>query len=120
MKQHAGHLYDLEELWWKRLDDFNQNKSVLTAADISNVKTHNAAHNEKRLNQLLHLFATERRKMLEVIFSFDEQMLCKTSVHPRLKTTFRLINYLYFIAEHDDYHIAQISLLLQDPPIQII
>src|SRR5215208_4335150 len=46
VKEHLGHLYDLEELWWKRLQDFQQNKSVLTAADMNNTKTKEAGHNE--------------------------------------------------------------------------
>src|SRR6476620_7370146 len=42
VKEHLGHLSDLEELWWKRLQDFQENKPVLTTADMSNAKTENA------------------------------------------------------------------------------
>lgn len=38
VKEHVGHLYDLEELWWKRLLDFQQNKTMLTVADLNNQK----------------------------------------------------------------------------------
>ena len=52
VKEHVGHLYDLEELWWKRLQDFQQNKAVLTSADLNNQKTRDARHNEKTLEKL--------------------------------------------------------------------
>ncbi|MFL5739823.1 MAG: DinB family protein [Flavisolibacter sp.] len=113
VKQHVGHLYDLEELWWKRLADFEANKAMLTVADMSNAKTNEAGHNEKTLEQLLHLFTVERQKMLETIYSIDEEMLQRTSVHPRLNQPMRLIDALYFIAEHDDHHIAVVSNLLR-------
>jgi uncharacterized damage-inducible protein DinB len=115
VKEHIGHLYDLEELWWKRLNDFHQNKAVLTAADLNNTKTKEAKHNEKTLEQLLQQFTIERQKMLETAFYLDEEMLGRISVHPRLNQPMRLIDALYFVAEHDDHHVAAISGLLRKP-----
>ena len=113
VKEHIGHLYDLEELWWKRLQDFMQNKAVLTSADLNNQKTKEAGHNEKTLEQLLQQFTIERQKILETIYGFDEAMLLRVSVHPRLNQEMRLIDSLYFVAEHDDHHISAISNLLR-------
>jgi uncharacterized damage-inducible protein DinB len=115
VKEHVGHLYDLEELWWKRLLDFQQNKLMLTVADLNNVKTNEAGHNEKTLEQLLEQFTIERQKILETVYVFDEELLSRTSVHPRLNQPMRLIDSLYFVAEHDDHHIAAISTLLRKP-----
>src|ERR1700712_4528388 len=53
VKEHLGHLYDLEELWWKRLQDFLDNKLMLSPADLTNTKTKEARHNEKTLEQLM-------------------------------------------------------------------
>src|SRR5437660_12201687 len=75
VKEHVGHLYDLEETWWKRLADFQAHKATLTAADLTNAKTNEARHNEKTLEQLLHQFTVERQKMLETIYNFDTEML---------------------------------------------
>src|SRR5690349_5895869 len=47
VKEHIGHLYDLEELWWKRLQDFLDRKELLSPADLNNTKTKEARHNEK-------------------------------------------------------------------------
>lgn len=115
VKEHLGHLSDLEELWWKRLQDCMQNKEVLTAADLMNQKTNEAKHNEKTLEQLLEIFTAERQKILEAVYTFDEAMLLKTSIHPRLNQPMRLIDSLFFVAEHDDHHIAALSNLLRRP-----
>jgi len=115
VKEHVGHLYDLEELWWKRLQDFQLHKAILTAADLNNQKTKEANHNEKSLEKLVEAFTIERQKILEAVYGFDEAVLLKTSVHPRLNQPMRLIDSLYFVAEHDDHHISEISNLLRVP-----
>lgn len=115
VKEHLGHLYDLEDLWWKRLKDFSDHEPILTAADLNNTKTKEAKHNEKSLEQLMNAFAAERQKILETVYSFDQEMLSRTSIHPRLNQPMRLIDSLFFVAEHDDHHIAAISNLLRKP-----
>ena len=115
VKEHLGHLSDLEDLWWKRLNDFRENKTILTAADLNNTKTKEAGHNEKTLEHLMQAFVAERQKILETAYDFDSGMLARISVHPRLNQTMRLIDSLYFVAEHDDHHIAAISNLLRKP-----
>lgn len=115
VKEHLGHLSDLEELWWKRLEDFQQHKPQLSAADLTNTKTSEASHNEKSLEQLLQFFTIERQKTLEGIYAFDEQILSLSSIHPRLQQPMRLIDSLFFVAEHDDHHISAISTLLRKP-----
>jgi len=97
------------------LQDFQQNKAVLTAADLNNQKTKEARHNEKTLERLLEQFTVERQKMLETVYGFDEELLSRTSVHPRLNQPMRLIDSLYFVAEHDDHHISAMSTLLRKP-----
>ncbi len=113
VKQHIGHLTDLEDLWWQRLEDFREGKEVLTAADMSNEKTKKAGHNQKTVQELLHEFSIERRTILDLIYHFDAEMLERTALHPRLNTPMRVIDSLYFVAEHDDHHISVISMLLR-------
>ena len=115
VKEHVGHLYDLEELWENRLSDFISRKAVLTAADLTNTKTNEAHHNEKTLEQLLQQFNYARQKILETAFGFDTELLSRIAVHPRLNQPMRMIDALYFVAEHDDHHISIISTLLRKP-----
>ncbi|HVF80785.1 MAG TPA: DinB family protein [Flavisolibacter sp.] len=120
VKEHVGHLSDLEELWWKRLQDFLNGEEVLSAADLTNRRTSEAGHNEKTLEQLMQQFISERQRILETIYSFDKGKLALTSVHPRLGQRMRLIDSLYFVAEHDDHHITKISSLLRTPPSHFV
>jgi uncharacterized damage-inducible protein DinB len=113
-KEHLGHLGDLEELWWNRWEDFKNNKEILTPADITNKRTTEANHNGKSIKELLQTFSSERQKILGAIYDCDEAILNRTSLHPRLKTPMRLIDYLYFVAEHDDHHLAAIMILLNN------
>jgi len=113
-KEHLGHLYDLEDLWWNRWEDYKNKKEELTPADITNRRTTEANHNLKNIHELIGAFTKEREKILDAIYSCDEEMLNRTSLHPRLKTSMRLVDYLYFVAEHDDHHIAAIMVLLRN------
>ncbi len=115
VKEHLGHLSDLEELWWKRLQDFLDRREILSPADLTNAKTKEAGHNEKTIEQLMQAFIRERQRILESVYDFDPGTLGLTSVHPRLQQPMRLIDALYFVAEHDDHHIAKISALLRKP-----
>jgi len=38
----------------------------------------------------------------------DASLFARTIPHPRLKTPMRLVDHLYFVAEHDDHHLARI------------
>lgn len=116
VKEQLGHLSDLEELWWKRLQDFLEGRETLSVADLNNTKTKEARHNEKSLEQLLQTFITERQRILETAYGLDVHTLGLSSVHPRLQQPMRLIDLLFFVAEHDDHHIAKISSLLRKSP----
>ena len=115
VKEHLGHLYDLEELWWQRFRDFQEGRAYLTTADLTNRKTNEAGHNEASLEHLANAFLVERQKILEAIYGLDKIQLSQTAIHPRLQQPMRLIDALYFVAEHDDHHLAKIATLLRTP-----
>src|SRR5215470_4500959 len=52
-QEHAGHLEDLETLWRARVEDYLSSGDDLTAADLSNRKTNEAQHNDRRLSDIL-------------------------------------------------------------------
>ena len=112
IKEEIGHLLDLESLWSERLDDFFNGKSELRSADLENQKTHKANHNERTADGLLADFKIEREKLIEKIYQIEKVgKLNQTALHPRLKTPMKVIDLAYFIAEHDDHHLAQITRL---------
>ena len=113
-KEQVGHLYDLEELWYGRTEDFLSGKEMLRAADLRNTKTHEADHNKKEIGKLIEQFSSARNKLIDRVKDADEAMASLTALHPRLQTPMRLIDHLFFIAEHDDHHLAKIRKLLRE------
>ena len=113
VKEQVGHLYDLEELWFGRLEDFLSGEQTLRAADMSNSKTHNADHNKKKIEKLLEQFSVARSKLIEKVQNVDDGAASLTALHPRLQQPMRLIDALFFVAEHDDHHLAKIRQLLK-------
>lgn len=107
-QEHAGHLLDLESLWLARVDDFLTDTDTLTAADLSNRKTYEANHNTRPLPEILREFRGARRRLLERVGEFQAALLARSKLHPRLKQPMRLVDHLYFVAEHDDHHLARI------------
>jgi hypothetical protein len=44
----------------------------------------------------------------------DAALFAESILHPRLRTPMRLVDHLYFVAEHDDHHLARIWELVTD------
>jgi len=107
-QEHAGHLLDLESLWLARLEDYAAVRDQLTPADLTNRKTDEANHNARSPEQLLAEFRTARATLLKRVDELDPSLFARTLPHPRLKTPMRLVDHLYFAAEHDDHHLARI------------
>jgi hypothetical protein len=107
-QEHAGHLLDLEPLWFERVDDFLNGHSKLTAADLQNRKTHEADHNSHPIEKILTDFRIDRRMLVERVEKIDLTLFERTLLHPRLNQPMRLVDHLYFVAEHDDHHLARI------------
>ena len=109
MQEHAGHLLDLEILGMNRLDDYEAGRENLSVADLLNRKTHEANHNADSLENILTSFRAERMEFVQRLDEYDEVFILRTAVHPRLQMSLRVLDLAFFIAEHDDQHLARIS-----------
>src|SRR5277367_124931 len=107
-QEHAGHLADLEELWVARVQDYVAGRELLTVADLRNRKTDDAGHNGRALEEILAEFRAARGRLLKRVEGLDMGLFGRTIPHPRLKTPMRLVDHLYFVAEHDDHHLARV------------
>lgn len=112
-QEHAGHLLDLEPLWLARVEDYVAGTDQLTATDLQNRKTDEANHNARSLETILKDFRAARIKLLRRVSELDAPLFSRAIPHPRLKTPMRLVDHLYFVAEHDDHHLARIWELLR-------
>ncbi len=113
-QEHAGHVLDLEPLWLARVNDYVAASTVLTVADLTNRKTDEANHNARPIEVILTEFRNARRDLLQRVDELDASLLARAIPHPRLKTPMRLADHLYFVAEHDDHHLARIWELLTE------
>ncbi len=113
IQEEVGHLWDLEELWVGRLDDILNGADTMRNADLENRKTHEADHNARSMLQIVADFHTERFAIVKQLDVLDTREVLKTAHHPRLKKPMRVIDPTYFIAEHDDHHLAQVSRLVR-------
>lgn len=109
IKEQAGHLLDLEGLGMRRLDDFEARRETLTAADMENRKTHDANHNSATIENILTKFRKERMEFVHRLDAYDEAFVQRVALHPRLDVKIRVLDLAFFIAEHDDHHLAGIS-----------
>jgi uncharacterized damage-inducible protein DinB len=112
IKEHTGHLSVLESIWRIRFHDILESKPVLTPADLTNKATTEAGFNSHTLSSLLDQFTAERKATLSLLDSIDVSDGSKTSLHPRLQQPMRIIDMVYFVAEHDDHHISVIRELI--------
>jgi uncharacterized damage-inducible protein DinB len=107
-QEHAGHLLDLEALWLARVGDYVAGSEQLTVADLRNRKTDEANHNTRPLEEILAEFRSAREGLLKRVEELDASLFARSIPHPRLKTPMRLVDHLYFVAEHDVHHLARI------------
>jgi len=114
-QEHAGHLLDLEPLWLARVNDYRAASQQLTVTDLRNRQTDEAQYNARPLAEILLGFRAARAKLLQGVGELDPSLVARSILHPRLQTPMRLVDHLYFVAEHDDHHLAQVHELLHNP-----
>ena len=112
-KEIIGHLYELDYLWDQRITDFIEAKNTLTAADMSNQKTYEAGYNERPVSEIMTLFTGRRLSLLERVKDLTEEHVGRVALHPRLQKPMRLVDSLYFAAEHDDHELTKMRGLLR-------
>ncbi|HEV2800314.1 MAG TPA: DinB family protein [Pyrinomonadaceae bacterium] len=113
MQEQAGHLLDLGTLDLGRLGDYEAGLERLRPADLKNRKTHEANHNADTVEHILASFRAERTEFVSRLDGYDTDFIARTALHPRLQMPMRVLDLVYFIAEHDDHHLARITELIR-------
>jgi len=113
IQENVGHMWDLEELWAHRLQDFLTGERTLTPADLQNQKTHAAGHNRRELFALVAGFRQARTELVQRLEQLTATDMARSALHPRLEQPMTIPGMCLFIAEHDDHHLARISELLR-------
>ena len=113
IQENVGHLLDLEPLWVQRAEELLAGGPTLAAADLQNRRTHQANHNAVPLGGLLDDFRKARGVTVGRLEGAGEAAASHAAMHPRLGVPMNLVDHAYFVAEHDDYHLARITELLR-------
>lgn len=113
IQENAGHLLDLESLVNLRLDQYVAGAETLHAADMSNRNTYEARHNEVAVSLILRSFREQRLSIVDRLEALTADIFARAALHPRLGVQMRLVDMIYFQAEHDDYHLTRISELIR-------
>ncbi len=107
IQENAGHLVDTEALFMGRLDDYDAGIAPLRAADMTNRKTFDARHNDQPIESILQDLRRERGALVARLERLAPDQFARTAQHPRLKKPMRVVDMMFFHAEHDDYHLAR-------------
>lgn len=116
--QELGHLADLEPLWLARVRDIVEGRSELTVADLTNRATHEGGHDRWPLPTIAVRFGDARARLVAALRGLTPAQLERSARHPRLGTPMRVVDLAYFVAEHDDHHMARLRELLTHGPHQ--
>ena len=111
--ENVGHLLDIEFLPARRIEQILAGEPELIAADMSNRKTNEANHNEADIQDLLRAFRSERMATIHRLEGLAESDWGKSALHARTGLRMRIVDVVYFISEHDDYHLGRIGELIR-------
>lgn len=114
IKEHIGHLTDLECLWLNRFEQFEKLIPELVAADMTNKKTALSNHNDQHIDRLIEDFMLNRMKLIEAINRLSKKACNHEAFHPRIKIMMRPVDLMFFIAEHDIHHLTTIKEIIED------
>ena len=113
IQENAGHLFDLDALTLNRIEQYVTGVDVLHAADITNKATSEANYNSVSAATIASSFRGRRIEVVNRLESLDPEMFARSAIHPRLNIPMRLVDFVFFEAEHDDYHFTRINELLK-------
>jgi hypothetical protein len=112
VNEHVGHLIDIDELDHTRLDELLAGAAQLSAADMSNRRTYDAKYNDVLTGTLIDYLRARRHDLVERLEALSDDQVGLRALHPRLQVQMRVIDWTYFVAEHDDHHLARIRELI--------
>jgi hypothetical protein len=113
VKEHLGHLVDLQPLDDRRLKEFLNGAEILSAADVENRVTETAGHRDVPMASIIRRLTTGREDLVQRLQMLTEEQVGRTALHPRLQKPMRLLDWAYFLAEHDDHHLASARAVLR-------
>ncbi len=104
IKQHIGHLAEVDRVANKRIQEMRNGAEVMSPAVFEPQD-----YNPWPIEKVLTFFKSARQSNLETYNSISEKDLLKSSKHPRLGVMMTPVDLAWFDAEHDDHHLVKIN-----------
>jgi len=79
---------------------------------MSNRATETAGHHQMPIAAILTNLRSRRSAWVSKLDSVTEADVARIALHPRLQQRMRLVDWAYFVAEHDDHHLAAVRSVL--------
>jgi uncharacterized damage-inducible protein DinB len=115
IKQHIGHLAEVDEVALRRLDEMVEGIPVLSPAVFETQQD----YNRQPVKEVLQYFVDNRARNIARYRVICESEYTKGSLHPRLKVMMNPVDLAYFDAEHDDHHLVSISEIIRKFRIEV-
>jgi uncharacterized damage-inducible protein DinB len=109
VKEHIGHLAEVDEISNQRLTEMISGKAFLSPA-VFEPKDYSTWN----IEEVLAYFSKSRLSNLESFRQLTNEQLTSFSMHPRLHQAMTPIDLAWFDAEHDDHHLVAISRILKN------
>ncbi len=113
--EHLGHLLTLQDRFDPRVDDFQQRRTRLCNISLHDQEPIVQGHRSRMLGDVLEEFRLKRLEFAKRVERLHRRSLEHVAYHPCQDRTMRPMDMLYWIAEHDDHHLASVRALLNDP-----
>ena len=113
IQENAAHLFDLDALTMERIEQYVAGVPILQPADVTNKATIAANYNSVPAATISQSFRQRRLQLVKTLDGFEAEMFARSAVHPRLNLPMRLVDFVFFQAEHDDYHFTRMNELLK-------
>jgi hypothetical protein len=107
VKENLGHLIELCALDDRRLSEFLNAAEVLSPADVENRATEIADYRSVPIAEIVDRLSFGREALIARLEVLTEDQVGRIALHPRLQKHMRLLDWAYFLAEHDDHHLAR-------------
>jgi hypothetical protein len=104
VKQNIGHLAEVDQVGFTRIDEMFAEAAVLSPAVFEPQD-----YNPWPIEKVVAFFRQTRMANLEKYKRLKDTDVLKGSMHPRLKVKLTPVDLAWFDAEHDDHHLLKIS-----------
>lgn len=106
--EHLGHLITLQDRFDGRAEDFERERDRLCEISLHDQEPILQAHRRRTVGDALEEFRLKREAFAHRVARFKDDVLNHTSFHPCQNKRMRPMDMLFWIAEHDDHHLATI------------